>query len=160
MGVADGAAETGRNQAGRMMNFQEHHELYCSLTGLHLRYMPLEHDSDWYLWAKTYDQEDLKQVVPWLRQRYKDRPDILANTLMFRHLIRCRDYFGEYLAQAQADARKPKATERDRVLSATGRPMTHRDKPAQSAGQVLEHTRMAEKLAAWKQDFFKNTPPG
>src|SRR3972149_8384981 len=103
------------------MNIPELHEEYCQLTGLQLRYMPLEHDSDWYLWSKEFGGEDLKLVVGWLRSTQLDKR-ILANQLAFRHLIRCREYFAEYLAQAQAEARKPKPTERDAVLKAAGRP--------------------------------------
>lgn len=135
------------------MNIPELHEAYCRLTGLPLRYMPLEHDSDWYLWSKEFGIEDLELVVAWLRSQYKDKPSILKNSLMFRHLIRCRDYFGEYLAQAQAEARKPKETERDRVLAATGRPKNAEGKPAMSAAQVMaEHERMAVMLKAWKEN--------
>lgn len=97
------------------------HDLYCQLTGLNLRYTPMEHDSDWYLWSKDFGSDDLELVVPWLKRHYAKKPDILKSTLMFRHLIRCKDYFREYLAQAQADARKPKRTDRDSVLAATGR---------------------------------------
>lgn len=127
-----------------MSPIQELHDLYCHLTGLQLRYMPLEHDSDWFLWSKLFSAEDLQLVVPWLKKAYKDKPQILRSTLMFRHLIRCRDYFGEYLAQAKWEARAPKPLNRDKVLAATGRKQEQPDNtttPAQILqGSGLPHT--------------------
>jgi hypothetical protein len=119
--------------------------------------MHLEHSSDWYQWSKVFGPEDLELVVPWLKREYKDKPQILRNMLAFRHLIRMRDYFGEYLAAAKAEARKPKPTERDRILRAVGR-TCEACYPAQSAAQILEHEKMAKMLKEWREQNFPEQP--
>lgn len=88
-----------------MMNqnaITEAHQCYCALTGLDLPYNENSMGSDWFLFLKQFDTEDLTLVVRHLRYRYKSKPEILEAMLRFRHLIRSLDYFAEYLAEAKA----------------------------------------------------------
>lgn len=97
---------------------QEYHEAYCLASGLKVKYtMGLY--SDWYLFAKEFDPEDLKTVIDYLRQLYRDRPDIAVAAVRLPKLIQDRTLFASYLAEAQACARVPKQTERQRLLDRT-----------------------------------------
>jgi hypothetical protein len=100
---------------------REYHAEYCRATGLQVKY-GMDHYTDWYLFAKQFEVGDIFIVVEYLKKLYRHEPEILKACLRLSKLIRERSRFAEYLAEAMAEARKPKVTERDRVLAATGRP--------------------------------------
>lgn len=111
------------------------HDEYCRATGLPIRYT-FEHYSDWYLFAQRFEPGDIAAVVAYLRKLYRSRPDILRASLRFSKLIKDRQRFEEYLAEARAERRKPVKTDRDRVLEASGRE-AQRESEARSVGQIL-----------------------
>lgn len=146
------------------MSIPELHESYCRLTKLPLRYIPMEHDRDWYEWVKRLQLQDpdqdlkeaLELVVGRINFTVKDK-HIRTNMLSFSYLIRRPDLFVEHLTAAKADARKPQQTERDRVLASTGRPKCPScDRRAKQlvrtpAQIIAEHEKMAAMLKAWKE---------
>jgi chorismate mutase len=130
----------------------EFHEAYCEATGLKVKYT-FSFYSDWFLFAKEFTQDDIKTVVNYLRKLYKDKPEILMACLRITKLIRERDTFAQYLAEAKAEARKPRMTERDRVMEATGRAKEPPDN-TRSAGQVLDQSsdKALEILSKFKEE--------
>lgn len=129
---------------------QQLHQAYCEATGLKVKYS-FAFYSDWYLFAKDFEAEDIKTVVNYLRNLYRDKPEILAACLRITKLVRERDTFAQYLAEAKAEARKPRTTERDRVLAATGRPQEVPDN-VKTPAQVLVSTKALDLLAQFKKE--------
>jgi hypothetical protein len=126
----------------------EAHRVYQRETGLDLPYSENHHSSDWYLFLKQHNVEDIPVVVRHLKFRYRSKPDILASMLRFRHLIRCSDYFSEYLAEAKAYQRAK--THRDRipdgkreVLLATSRETERLDSPSRPVRELIEELKKA-----------------
>lgn len=97
---------------------QEYHRAYCEATGLNMKYT-FSLYTLWYLFAKEFKAEDLETVVRHLRKIYRDKPDILRACLRLPKLIEDHAMFASYLAEAQAEARKPKKTEKERLLERT-----------------------------------------
>lgn len=127
------------------------HSRYIDLTG---RRIPLDagRESDWFLWAKKFDESDLVTVVNHLQRRIKEgvrRPECLK----FSNLIIMTDYFEEDLAEAKAQARKPVVNQaKASVLKATGRPSGPPQVQAVSAGVALERTKIAAMLSKWRME--------
>ena len=128
------------------------HAAYCQATGLSLPYVPMEMDSDYFLFSKRYDEADLRSVVAYLRHHYREKPDVLIATLRFRHLIRQLDRFSEYLAESrQWQARK--ASPKDTVLANAGRPAVKPEQPPQRASDVMNGLECLKKFKdgmGWK----------
>lgn len=128
---------------------QEYHAAYCEATGLKIKYT-FEFYADWFLFAKQFEPGDIATVVRYLKVLYKDKPDILAACLRIRKLIKERASFAEYLAEAQAKARIPKETPRDRALAAAG---MSKDKTADTAEHVgAVSARALEIMAQFKKE--------
>lgn len=127
----------------------ELHSLYCQLTGLPIRYEPQWHDSDWFLWSKKFEADDLKLVVAHIQKHHGKDRNIMLSMLSFRHLICQRDYFGEYLAQAKAMARnaRPAPSPKAQVLAAMGRPA---EQPKQEAKPVCAIVAKLMATPAWQ----------
>jgi hypothetical protein len=130
------------------------HSLYCALTGLNLRYTPLEHDSSWFLFLKDFDEADLKSVIQYLQSHYRDKPEILRATLRFRHLIVCKEYFREFLAEARCwKARKNEHTPQQSVLASAGIKPEPKQADARPIGEVVKGLDCLKKLKeemGWK----------
>lgn len=114
------------------MPYASLHALYCRLTGFELRWIELVHAYIWFQWSRHFTESDLRLVVRWLKERYRNSPGVLENCLRFRHLIVEIDQFGEYLAVAKS---RPRQTDRQSVLAASGRP-TAEDQPAKLASPL------------------------
>lgn len=133
------------------MSYQTFIDHYCQVTKLPLKYDPLCHDSDIYLFLKKFSEGDLGQVAKHIRARYAGKEDFMIRMLSFRYLIRQLDTFGEILAEANAMSIKHrKPSERDKTLMATGRaPEGNAERPAKSARQVLRRMSKDELAQGW-----------
>ncbi len=134
-----------------------YHEAYCAATGLKVLYN-MEYYSDYYLFAKDFSPEDIQLVVKYLRKLYKDKPEILRASLRISKLIRERARFGEFLAEAKAEARAPVKNPATKAREAwRGLP----EEPEEAAkdtskpiGQILPHVqRGIELLRQCKKDL-------
>lgn len=137
------------------MSFQKFLDHYSRVTRISLKYNPLHHDSDCYLFLKQFTEDDLTKVAKHIRTRYEDNEGIMLSMLKFSFLVRQLDTFGELLAEAKAMGAR-KVSERDKVLQSTGRPGEANDakeKPPERAREVLRRLskeEMAQGFAAMK----------
>jgi hypothetical protein len=132
---------------------QEFHQAYVAATGLKVKYT-MEYYSDYYLFAKDYSADDIPVVVNYLRKLYRDKPEILAASLRITKLIREKARFGEFLAEALADARKPKENPAAAAKQAwRGLPEEDTRDTSKPVGQILPHVqRGLEKLKKFKEE--------
>lgn len=135
---------------------QLYHDAYVKATGLKVKYT-MEYYSDYYLFAKDYSPEDIAVVVKYLRGLYKDKPEILKASLRISKLIREKARFGEYLAEAQAEARAPRKTPATAVLEQwRGLPEQDTQDTSKPIGQILPHVqRGLELLRKCREDLSK-----
>lgn len=135
---------------------QQYHTEYCKQTGLPLRcsigmYYP------WGLFAKEFALTDIKVVVDHLRRIYRDQPSILRASLRWSYLIEERGHFREFLAEALAEARKPKATAREKALASIGHPAVSKD-GLKTAARVIKDLNLLPDVAE-RQDPTASPPP-
>lgn len=123
---------------------------YAKLTGHQLKPVPFAWESDTYLFLKLFDADELRVVVRHIQKRYADKPDIVASMTRWVYLIRQTDTFAGLLAEANA-MNRPRHTERDKVLLASGRPAASKpERPARPAGEVLRRMSKDRLSEGWK----------
>jgi hypothetical protein len=132
---------------------QEYFEAYKQATGLPLKYT-MSYYSDIYLFAKDFSPEDIPVVVNYLRKLYKDKPEILAASLRITKLLREKDRFGEFLAEALASARVPAKNPATAIKQAwRGLPEEDTKDTSKPIGQILPGVqRGLEKLKKFKEE--------
>lgn len=127
---------------------QSLHATYQRLTGMDVPYSMQRHYS-WELWlVNKFTQSDLETVVRLIRKRIQEkrrRPEALK----FHNLIQNTELFGEDLAEAKAEFRKPVETARSRIMEQTGRPLTTQPE-ARSAAQILAAEKAFEQFREMK----------
>lgn len=109
------------------------HNLYCQLTG-GSEPLTIYRILAWSAWSKENTQEDLRLVVNWIKGEIKAGRK-WPTALTFRRLVEDLEGWHEALSMARSQARAPKFTPRDRVLSQSGRPpeTTYKVTPAGEA---------------------------
>lgn len=111
----------------------------------------------WSQWLMYSDPEwtvtDLELVIAYVKRKMRKTPDAVGYTpgsLRFSRLIQEPQTFLELLGMAKAEIRKrdpnPARTE---ILRATGR--TNPEQEPQSAGVVLERSKLAGMLGEWRK---------
>lgn len=123
------------------------HSQYCQLAGLDLR-MSMQHVYAWHAWQTNgkFGPEDLVLVFGWIALQKRTRG--LTYSTGFDRLIRDLDRFAELLANAKAEARRPKPTSKDKILEASGRPPATQPKPAKTAEQIMRESKLFRELLA------------
>lgn len=98
------------------------HQQYCRLTNFNIPQRP-ENERAWLEYLRTHTIEELALVVRYLKSQVKHEKRN-EGCLKFSNLVANLSRFEEDLAMANAWARngRPVPTEREKVLSATGRP--------------------------------------
>ena len=129
---------------------QAYHAEYCRQTG---REMPCSISLyyHWGLFAREFKQEDIKTVVDHLKKIYVGNPSILRSCLRWSWLVQERSHFRDLLPEAKAEARKKQPSEKERFLASIDKQVPVVDN-TQTAAQVLERTKLAEKLEQWKKE--------
>lgn len=132
------------------------HSVYCSASGMTDVSLSMERIYAWERWLthrghEPWSERDLADVIAYIRRKIKTGERRIAS-LQFRTLIWDCERFEEDLAAAHATMRNTVVrTPRDKVLAATGRTTRTNEREAQPVSAVLESTKLAEMLRAWKE---------
>lgn len=130
---------------------QSTHDAWCRLTRIPL---PFSMTLNWLYeaWlAHGYTEADLSTVVKH-RQAGIRKGERREASLLPRNLIRDVDAFAEDLSMARASLRGPKINAgRAATLRATGRPDVGPSRDCAPAATILEQTKLARDLKAWRQ---------
>ena len=132
------------------------HRTYCELTGLEIS---LDYGREW-AWAefirRGWTADDLKLVVFEIRKGIPEKSR-KPGALKFRNLIGNPDYFEEDLAEARANLRnrRPVATNKERVLESTGRPVV-RTGTAKTVETVVAQITKAPELTDAGREALEN----
>lgn len=113
------------------------HELYCSVTGLQLKFT-MAFNYYWEVWiGEGFTADDLICVIRYLQRRVKSGQRKIES-LRFRSLIQNTEWFADELSMARADARNPRPSRGLReVLRATGRPAEPPKPEAKKIDEIL-----------------------
>lgn len=127
------------------------HQLYCTLTGLEVRF-DMARNFQWECWlARGWNNLDLACVVALVRSEIQAGRR-WRTALRFSRLIGDLSFFEECLCDARAKARvKTMPREQSATLRASGRSDQLPGNPVRTAGTIMqEHATMARLLREWR----------
>lgn len=130
--------------------YEKLHAVFCSGTGREIKFT-MQKYFQWEHWAANgWTAADLKMVIDFIKRKIK-AGERRAESLRFDNLLEPAR-FEEDLVDARGWNRKPKIDQaRKRTLESTGRRGEPPQPAPETAGQVLERTKLAQQLKEWKE---------